>query len=118
MIWISFLQKSKGYFHIVLSKLIVKDSTTKELLSKSNVIMWLGFAEDDSIFLSYQAAMQLLGNVVYVLLKTSGILQFFKENTLFSVLQNSWLELLIVFTCCCSNYCIELLLDVICVSFW
>lgn len=61
-------------------------------------------AEDDSIFLSHLALMQLLGNVVYVLLKTPGLLQIFKGNTLFSVLQNSCLELLIAFTYCYSNY--------------
>lgn len=70
-----FLRKPTSHCQRVLSKLVVKPSITKDLLTKSNMI-WICWRPEFSIFLSILADMQLTGNVMYVPLETSGILQF------------------------------------------
>lgn len=112
MIWISFLWKSEGYFHIVLSKLIVKDSTTKELLSKSNVSRICWGSGCQAIWLPCLATLCMCS---------------WKHLEFYSFIRKT-----LCFQCCkilvlsCSQFllaavlttCIGLLLDVICVSFW
>lgn len=77
-----FLWKPKSHFQRVLSKLVVKSSITKDLLTKSNMI-WICWRPEFSIFLSILADMQLTGNVMYVPLKHLKFYSF-KEQVVFS----------------------------------
>lgn len=93
-----FLWKPKSHFQGVLSKLVVKPSITKDLLTKSNMI-WICWRPEFSIFLSILADIQLTGNVMYVPLETSGILQFKGTHFFPPGLQKSCLGLVTVLNC-------------------
>lgn len=93
-----FLRKPTSHCQRVLSKLVVKPSITKDLLTKSNMI-WICWRPEFSIFLSILADMQLTGNVMYVPLETSGILQFQGTHFFSSGLQKSCLGLVTVLNC-------------------
>lgn len=58
-----FLWKPNSHCQRVLSKLVVKPSITKDLLTKSNMI-WICWRPEFSAFLSILADMQLTGNVM------------------------------------------------------